>query len=53
MKCLTKLVPGLTLLALLFATTAAAEGTVIVCTHPDVLETTLKYIGKFYTAPQV
>ena len=45
MKRLTKIVPGLTLLALLFATPAAAEEIIMVCWHPD-NEYTLKYVDR-------
>ena len=45
MKRLTKMVPGLALLALLFATPTAAEEIVMVCTFPDQdWDYTLKYV---------
>ena len=54
MKRLTKIVPGLTLLALLFATPAAAEEIVMVCKFPDQdWDYTLKYVDTFYAPPKV
>ena len=55
MKRLTKIVPGLTLLALLFATPAAAEEIIMVCTHPDdeEREYVFKYVDTLSTPPKV
>ena len=55
MKRLTKLVPGLPLQALLFATPAAAEEIIMVCTHPDheEREYAFKYVDTLSTPPKV
>jgi len=54
MKRLTKIVPGLTLLALLFATPAAvAEETIMVCSSPDDKKNlTLKYVDTSHASPK-
>ena len=54
MKRLTKIVPGLALLALLFATPAAVEEIIMVCTYKKIGSTyKLKYVDKWYGAPKV